>query len=406
MPDGYMHQIGSYNFKFDIITSSKAFQRHMDYAISHDLVRDVSDDTMSELSEDKILEIPHKRYINVVQKSPTWLYLRAQAQGTASSVGKYLKSPCRYPTLDQIRENWIDKITKKPFQKTHTMLGHMNWGVGYEDPALIHFAREQDVGVIQVGTIRVDLNYILALGKSIYGKKWQVLPKIVEGQHLLISPDGIVGKPEKRYFGQKGIRTEFYEDLLGMLEIKCMSPFYHVETSDNYLVWVDDIESRQWYQPEQVPFVYIVQMTLQAISGAYAYKMTPKHTMWFIRWSPHGVSIFEFSFKNLIRMGVLVCNLYFSLIQRTHTVEDVDRLYPLSGAEAEVESQMNQAYFTLMREAKHRYVNIDDYPEFDIYNLVTQHYKFMVPDMDPELLMLDLPKNKFEEGQDLNSCLI
>jgi len=27
------------------------------------------------------------------------------------------------------------------------MAGHMNWGVGYEDPALLHFAKQENVGV-------------------------------------------------------------------------------------------------------------------------------------------------------------------------------------------------------------------------------------------------------------------
>lgn len=401
-------QIGSYNFKFDIITSSKRFQEHMNTAISNDYVRDVSDDSMSELEVVDIQKIPVKRYINVVQKSPTWLYLRAQAQGTASSVGKYIKSPCRYPTVDQIKENWHDKITQKPFEKTHTMLGHMNWGVGYEDPALIHFALEEDVGVIQVGTIRVDLKYILALGKSIYGKKWIKLPKIVEGQHLLISPDGIVGKPEHK--GQKGIQTCFYKDLLGMLEIKCMSPFYHVETSDNFLQWVDDIESRQWHFAEQIPYVYIVQMTLQAISGVYAYKMTTDHVMWFIRWSPHGFSIYKFQFRYLIRLGVLVSNLYFSLIQRTKTVEDIEKIYPLAGDEREIEILMNNAYKELIQKSEHRYVKIEDYPEFDTYAEVTQYFKFIVPDIDPDTLMLDLPKNQKKPddvpSDDLDGCCL
>ena len=132
---------------------------------------------------------------------------------------------------------------------------------------------------------------------------------------------------------------------------------------------MDDIGQR-WYQPNSAFCIYCADDSTGNFWG-YAYKMTPKHTMWFIRWSPHDINIFGFSFR--IRFGgCVMCNLYFSLIQRTHSVEDVDRLYPLSG-EAEVESQMNQAYFTLMREAKHRYVKIDDYPEVDIYNLLSAY---------------------------------
>ena len=390
LPPDHMMQVGSFRFKFDIISSSRAFQAHLATAISQDLVRDVCDDSMSNLSEEQADQIEPKRYINIVQKSPVWLYLRSQAQGTASSVGKYIKGPGQYPSLDQIKDNWRDKINKAPFNKTHTMLGHMNWGVGYEDPALIHLAIEEQVGVVQVGTVRVDLKYILALGRSIFKDQWLVLPQKVEGQHLLISPDGIVGRPE--FMDQKTVQTTMYKDLLGMLEIKCMSPFYHVEHKDGYLQWVDDIETRQWTRPQEIPFVYMTQMTLQAISGVQLLKMGPRHTMWFIRWSPNGLSIFTFPFRLLIRMGVLISNLYFSLVQRVLSEDCLEDLYPLQGGERHIEQLMFSAYNDLMDAATYKYVAIEDYPEFETYREVTQHFLFKVPEIDPDTLQVQLPK--------------
>lgn len=411
IPPKHRMQIGSYEFKFDIITSSKMFQHHLKHVVENDLVRDVTDPSLSEISEDEALKIPRSKYVNIVQKSPTWLYLRAQADGTASSVGKYIKGPTMYPTLEQIKQNWVDKVNKKPFEKTHTMLGHMNWGVGYEDPALIHLAIEEGVGVSQVGTIRVDLSYILKLGKAVFKDRMPPLKLHVDNSHLLISPDGIVGQPEApnsvREDGVMQPRTDMYSKLLGMLEIKCMSPFYHIETDDHFLQWVDDIETRQWHKPQEIPFVYIVQMTLQAISGVQFYKMNERHWMWFIRWSPHGVSIFKMQFKYLVRMGILVSMLYFSLVQRTKTVEDIDKLYPLTDNESVVEAMMNTAYHDLMKNTRYRYVGIDDYPEFDTYNDCTKYFKFIISEMDSDSLQTDF--NVKEENvttSDLQSCLL
>lgn len=389
IPNGHRLQIGSQHFKFDIITSSRAFQARLADAISRDLVRDVTDDKYSNLSEQELDQLNEQFYIKVVQKSPSWLKLRARAQGTASSVGKYLMSSCRFPDLAQIKEAWMDKITHAPFNKTHTMLGHMNWGVGYEDPALIHFATELGVGVSQSGTIRIGLDYILALGQQIYKKDWIDLGLQIEGQHLLISPDGIVGKPERT--GQNGIQTSQYREVLGMLEIKCISPFYHIETEDGYLEWTIDMESRQWTEPEQIPFVYVSQIALQAISGVHSLNMNANSKMWFIRWSPRGFSLFTFRFGQLIKLGTLVASLYFSLLQRTHSLEDIERLYPLRPAEFQVEKMMNAAYKEVMKNATWRYVPISEYSEFAVYQDVTQYFKFIIPEIDPDSLMIQMP---------------
>lgn len=410
MPAGYMNQIGSYNFRFDIITSSKAFRKHLSHIISEDLTRDVTDENLSNLNDEELAKLLTKRYIAVVQKSPSWLKLRSRASGTASSVGKYIKSCCQYPTLDQVKEAWVEKVTHKPFTKTHTMLGHMNWGVGYEDPALIHFAKDHNLGVAQSGTIKVDLKYILALGRTVHKDKWVDLDLTVDGKHLLISPDGIVGKPE--YHGQKDIRTDQYKELYGMLEIKCISPFHYMEDDDNYLQWVADMNTRQWRHPGQIPFVYVTQMGLQAISGVHTLKMDGNSTMWFMRWSPIGYSLFTFPFKKLIRFGTLVSALYFSLVQRTHTVEDIDRLYPLTAQEQQVETMMNKAYNDLLESATYKFIEIDDYPEFALYQNITQHFRFIVPEIDPETLQIQMPTAKPSDNKEtvnhhdlLDSCL-
>ena len=173
----------------------------------------------------------------------------------------------------------------------------MRWGVGYEDPALIHFAVQNMLAVTQVGTIQLPLSYILQLHTG--------TPPHIElhNPHLLISPDGMVHKPGTTQY-------------IGMLEIKCISPFHHIPFPDNTLGWVEDMQSRQWHHPAQIPFVYMVQMGLQAISGLYRFHMTPQDTMWFIRWSPHGFSQFHVTFDKLIPFGIIAAIIYFKLLQQ------------------------------------------------------------------------------------------
>lgn len=390
VPDDHMLQIASNVFKFDIITSTRAYKQRLHDAIQKDMVRDLTDESLSDLSDEEIKVLPPLRYINVAQKSPTWLKLRSAADGTASSVGKYIKSCCRFPSLDQILEDWRAKMSHAPFVKTHTMLGHMNWGVGYEDPALVHFSTDHDVGVIQSGTLKVDLKYILKLGKSVHGDTWVNPDFVITTQHLLVSPDGLVGVPE--HTDLKKMSSEPYKRLLGMLEIKCISPFHHVEDSQNYLQWVNDMNTRQWRYPEEIPFVYVTQMGLQAISGVQHLQMKSSSTMWFVRWSPLGYSVFTFSFKHLIRFGTLAATLYFSMLERTRTVEDVEKLYPLNHIETIIENSMNVAYKELLKHSTYKFIEIQDYPEFDVYQDVTKYFKFIVQDPDEIKARVDTSK--------------
>jgi hypothetical protein len=391
MQPGCMWQMGSDTFRFDIITSTFMYKTLLKTAISLDYVRDLCDQSLSDLSPSDILQLAYDRYINVPQKSLTWFDRRSAADGTASSVGKFIRGPKTYPKMEQTLSYWKDKLTEKPFEKTQVMSGHMDWGNKYEDPALLHFAKDHKLCVSQVGTIRVELSLIISLSKIVFKEAFPDISYLtVKDKHLLVSPDGLVSKPTTNL--NKNIMSKLHpkqSDLLGMLEIKCISPFHHVETDDKFLEWVDDMETRQWWKPEDIPFVYIIQMCMQALSGVSRYKMNGKTTMWFIRWSPHGYSVFVLPFKYLIRLGIPAAIQYFSLIQRVNHIDQIDTMFSNPcPAELELTKLINSNYRTLMENTTHRYIKIDDYPEFDTYYKATQYFKFKVPTVDT----VNLPK--------------
>ncbi len=411
IPKDCIMQVASFKFRFDIIKSSIFFQNLLSNALKLDYARDLCDPNLGDMLENDIKSIEYPMYINVPQKSKTWFYLREKADGTASSVGKYIQCPKTYPSKEQTISYWKDKINKKPFEKTHTMTGHMNWGVGYEDPALIHFADHLKVCVSQVGTIRVDLKLIMDIGKLIFKDSLPDMSYLeIHGRHLLVSPDGLVSKPEKNDID--GMKTDMpkSKDLLGMLEIKCISPFHHVESDDKYLEWVDDMETRQWWTPEDIPFVYIIQMCMQALSGVSRFKMNGSKEMWFTRWSPHGFSIFKMKFKYLIRLGIPAALHYFSLIQRINRLDQIDNMFDYSNGNNPVEKQLNRMisenYRILMENMTHSYREINNYHEFDLYNEVTQYFKFKVPDMDQEVPKEENASDKHVNALDLQDCMI
>ena len=314
------------DFNYNIILNTKAYKELNNNSLEHDLVRDVTDEKYSDLSDEELHSLDRSKYINVVQKSPSWLKLRAMSSGTASNIGKYLyNSRCRFPTMNDIKKSWKDKIANAPFVKSITTNGHMSWGVAYEDAALIHLAVAENIGIIQVGAIRVDLSQIIRLGKNIFKDKWHDINDNVVDKYILVSPDGIVGKPEPKIMPGYDM---VYNKIVGMLEIKCISPFYHLETESGHLSWCHNMDKRQWYAAKDIPYVYIIQQALQAISGIIKYKMKSTDIMWFIRWSPEGFSTFKFGFLPLVKLGVLAANLYFSLYARLHTDEDIDLMYP------------------------------------------------------------------------------
>lgn len=366
---GYRYQLSSEKFNFNIITESNGFQRYQKYAEKHGLVRDICDPSLHDTEK-----VPIENFLNIEQKSPTWFRYRAQSDGTASSVGKKLKGPTMYPTIEQVSEAWMDALTKKPFEVTHTMAGHMKWGVGYEDPALVHFATDNKLAVAAVGTIYLPLSYILELSQSYVPhlkSHCDYLNKVCPSTtHYLVSPDGLVGFPDD------GNSNELPTELIGMLEIKCASPFHHVEEEDGTLSWVDDMEKRQWFHPGEIPFVYVVQICLQAISGLYRLDMNDNHTMWFIRWTPLGFSEFKINFRPLVKMGIIATMLYFRLKKRL----DLDSL-PIvyTKEEQELSNELYRVYQEVMNGMIHRYVNHNNlYPEFKIYYECTKYHHFVV----------------------------
>ena len=377
------------DYNFDIILNLDSFKILYKKATSMDLIRDVCDDKYSNLSPEELAILSEKNYINVVQKSPSWLYLREKSSGTASAVGKYIfVHTNRFPTKEDVINSWRDKLNKSPFIKTKTTAGHMKWGVKYEEAALMHFALEENVGVVQVGSIKVLLSSILKLGRGCFGDKW-INPIIldIDKKYLLVSPDGIVGRPIPAFANPDGSECgssyvkECYSELLGMLEIKCISPFHHLETEDGYLKWTPNMNTRQWHTAKEIPFVYIVQQCLQAISGIIKYGMTTKHFMWFIRWSPVGVSIFKFKFLELVRMGVLVANLYFSMLERlqSYDTEPPKSAFEYNDTEKIIYIIMLEEYQKLLDCAEYKYVEINDYPEFTKYFNESKEARFNAP---------------------------
>jgi hypothetical protein len=364
-------QLASDRFMYDVITKSYNFTRYRTYAEKHGLVRDVcclsNMDQMPDNEDD---------YIKVVQKSELWLYLRAQAAGTASSIGKLIKSVSMYPTYADVTALWLEKINKVPFKKTSVVSGHMKWGVGYEDPALIHFAVKNNLVVAQVGTVSLPMSYMLEImDQHLTPDECEVLMTLVEkhpsikDKHFLVSPDGIVGRPDN------GSPGELPKEQVGMLEIKCISPFHHIANDDDTLSWVADMEIRQWYRPGEIPYVYVTQTTLQAISGLLRFGHTADSTMWLMRWSPIGFSEFKNSYRPLIRMGIVTSVLYLSLAARIRTEADLPFCYTKD--EVPVERLLASCYRDVLSSTTHRYVDhYNLYPEFQVYREVTQSFKF------------------------------
>jgi hypothetical protein len=368
-PPGYRYQLSKESFDFDIITRTRNFNRYAKTAKKNGLVRDITDLTLSDVQS-----VPLDNYLNIEQKSKTWFKFRSEADGTASSVGKKIKGPTMYPTMAQVSEQWEDLLTKKPFEVTHTMAGHMKWGVGYEDPALVHFAVDNMLSVVQCGTIHMPLNFVLGLAEEYVSPDLLVHKKFLEkhipsSAHLLVSPDGLVGYPDD------GLYEEIPTELLGMLEIKCISPFHHVEENGT-LVWVDDMETRQWYSAGEIPFVYITQICMQALSGLHQLDMTKDHTMWFMRWSPIGFSEFRIAFGPLVKMGIIATMLYFRLKYRL----DLDSLpIEYTAEESELSNALFYAYHEVLEQMCHRYVRHENlYPEFQTYKDCTQLHRFVV----------------------------
>lgn len=367
-------QLAENRFMFEIITESRNFLKYTTFAKKYNLVKDVccfnSMDDLKHINEDT--------YLNVIQKSPLWLHLRSLAAGTASSVGKYIKGPPMYPTMEQVSEAWYEKVTFKPFTVTHSMAGHMQWGVKYEDPALVHFACENHLAVAQVGTINLPLKYILSIAQDYLNvEELKIInDTVLQLKHLndnfLVSPDGVIGEPDDKPY------NELPEKLYGMLEIKCISPFHHMESATGHLTWVDDMEKRQWFKAKEIPYVYVTQICMQAISGLLRLNMNRDHTMWFIRWSPVGFSEFKISFYQLVKMGIASSVLFLKLKHRISCEDDLPFKYLKE--ELPLVRLLEKLYNEVTTNMKHRYVDHGNlYEGFKVYHKVTESFNFKVP---------------------------
>ena len=374
IPPGYCLQVSKESFDFGIVTESHNFIKYQNHAKKYGLVRNICNPELYDVTDANL-----EQFLNIEQKSPTWFRFRAAADGTASSVGKKIKGSTMYPTMEQVSESWEEYLSGKPFETTHTMRGHMKWGVGYEDPALVHFAVDNHLTVSQVGTIHLPLSYILKTAEGLF-----LDPEVTaacsylrqdskhDQRHLLVSPDGVVGTPDT------GSYTELPLTMLGMLEIKCISPFHHMEEDDGRLSWVDDMETRQWFHPGQIPYVYMTQICLQAISGIYRLNMTESSTMWLIRWSPRGFSEFKINYGPLVKMGCIAAMLYFRLKQRlTSGTGGLPLIYNLE--EHKLANLLHRCYTEVCDQMSHRYVNHSRlYPEFEVYRRCTERHRFIV----------------------------
>lgn len=356
-------------FYFDVISKTQYYKDHFNRCKEEDYVRDICNTKLTRANS-------RDDYINVVQKSSLWLKLRSESHGTASSLGKYIPGS-KWSTPETLNQEWDDKIKKKPFEKTQTMEAHMAWGNEYEDLALMCFAEQYKLCVTQVGTIRVDFEDI----HDNYTLYFPELPELITNKiakekdyHLLISPDGIVGKRDKKHKKY----TKMSKNLTGMLEIKCMSPFHHEENFRGNLVWAEDMEKRQWYTNEDIPYVYLIQMCLQALSGVIELDMTFNDIMYFERWSPKGFSVFKLPFYNIFKIGTLANELYFSILNRSNEKDFV--AYPLNEKEQIVSEKMQHEIDKLFSKIRHNYHSIEQvhpyYEIFQNYYQETQHKEF------------------------------
>jgi hypothetical protein len=366
-------QLAEDQFRFDLIVDSPLYQRYLKYTKDMGLIKDVC------IYRDmrQMTALTYEDYLNVVQKSDLWLHLRSLAVGTASAVGKRIKGPTRYPTIEQITEVWKDYLENKPFSTEPTTRAHMKWGVEHEDVALTHFAIDNNVCVGQVGTIHLPWTSAWEY-RSYFNPEDQVVletcVKQLENwqQHFLISPDGLVGQadPDTPY-------DSLPSQIIGMLEIKCASPFHHLKNDDETLSWVANIEKRQWYRAQEIPYVYITQICLQALSGLHRFSMSGNDIMWFIRWTPNGFSEFKVLFEPLVRMGIVSCLLYLLLTQRITRLDELPFHY--SDQELPLVNLLEKCYEEVCQAIDYRYVDHSNlYPQFKLYQQITQDFHFVV----------------------------
>ena len=360
-------------FKFDVVLASGHARRLTANISAHGLVGDVT--FLTELEHLPLLQKKEDLYLHVVQKSPLWLHLRAQAIGTASAVGKLLLPPPthRFPTREQVAAEWQARKDNTPFQKKPCQAMHMQWGNVYEDLAQHHFAWNRKLAVGQVGTIHLSMSDIqsqVALGAILHGDEeqvwWDRASTVAPNACFLVSPDGMVGRTPSHS------QHDLPNDLLGMLEIKCASPFNNNPESDGTVGWVADMEKRQWSDARWVSWTYILQLGLQALAGVKRFTFVEDEpTMWFIRWTPNGWSEFTFPFKLLQRMGAISALLY-AMVYHRNMKPGRAPMPEYTEHEQPLYTALCTAYQDVIDSVEYRYVSHPNaYPEFQAYRTET-----------------------------------
>lgn len=371
-PDKRLTLNRGFKFNFNCIIDTKEHKALCSLCTANDYCRDIT-------IPGSIEPVNKEDYIHVVQRSDLWFSLRSKAHGTASSLGKYIFTGAAFQTEETVRDAWFDKLSKKKFEMKRLMEVHTLWGKIYEDTAGMYFSKFTGLGVCQVGTIYVSLEYVNNLFKIVYssGKSSKrltenklaaaiTLPNDSNDEHLLISPDGLVGKPENGQCDNVPIsecQRRNYNELTGMIEIKCGSPFNNYVNADDEVTTVANYSKRMYNTPMDIPHTYIIQMGLQAIAGVKLLDFTAKHKMYFVRWLPNEIRIFTAPFYYYINVGICATIYYFLLHERMKQLSDIDNLFPLTENEQTVLSLFRHEYNTLLRKIRVKTYPIDDYPD-------------------------------------------
>lgn len=372
--EGAIQQWGSTVFKFNLIKDSPKYQEMVKELEDRGLCENECDHLYDNLAEDGLAKLDSNLYIKVYQKTATWLALRARALGTASSVGKFIPIECiPYCGWKKASEEWAKKLWDEGsgFKTGAAQQAHMDSGVASEDIAMHHFSKHTGYKVSQIGTIRLSYLEIEEVGQQLcgewesFGEQWD--KSLIRAEdYLLISPDGIVYQPPK-LGGER----------IGMLEIKCISPFHHQTTPDGMVTWAADMTRRMWFSFEQVPFYYVTQMALQALAGWSFYRMNSDDMMWLIRWYPDGFSLYNVRFYHLFKLGIWVARYYRWLKMRVVRGANPGEVQRVENEF--LKARVEEAYLEVKANHQYEFVELKGwYPEFSLYRELTRLFKFRV----------------------------
>lgn len=361
-------QTGSATFDFDIIPTSPHYLDLLRSLEAAGLSENVCDEKYASLTVSEAKALPKSEYIKIPQKSEAWLWLRSQAMGTASSVGKFIPNVGKkYTSSRDVAHHWVEFLEEKRSGKRYPLppIGNMHaeWGKKHEDVALAHFSLVTGWKMVQVGTIKLTYGEILTIARDLFPPEEHArMCKIVTNHdnYLLISPDGIIEHPKT---GEK----------IGMLEIKCSSAFYHLPCEETgKVIWHHNMDSKMWPEPEDVPYYYLVQMSLQALSGWVQYGMNTDCRMWITRWSPHMFVTHQFKYYHLFRHGIYNAIYYYHMFNKEgkSSLSDSDEQWLLQGCKRHYVELVTNCVETETHDIS------TWYPEFDLYMATTRHFKW------------------------------